>query len=115
MPHPCLVCGACCATFRVSFYWGELAGAGGTVPDDLAEPLSPPYAAMAGTNQATPRCVALRGDVGVTSTCAVYDLRPTPCRELQASWEHGAPDDKCDRARARHGLLPLTPADWQAP
>ncbi|MEG6657786.1 YkgJ family cysteine cluster protein, partial [Pseudomonas aeruginosa] len=21
--NPCLTCGACCAHFRVSFYWGE--------------------------------------------------------------------------------------------
>ncbi|MDX1269447.1 MAG: YkgJ family cysteine cluster protein, partial [Oceanisphaera sp.] len=22
--NPCLTCGACCAFFRVSFYWGEI-------------------------------------------------------------------------------------------
>ncbi|WP_374212354.1 YkgJ family cysteine cluster protein [Thiothrix subterranea] len=22
-PNPCMTCGACCASFRVSFYWGE--------------------------------------------------------------------------------------------
>ncbi|MGB7648286.1 MAG: YkgJ family cysteine cluster protein, partial [Pseudomonas fluorescens] len=32
---PCLSCGACCSHFRVSFFWGECASSGGTVPDDL--------------------------------------------------------------------------------
>ncbi|EGR9493162.1 YkgJ family cysteine cluster protein, partial [Escherichia coli] len=22
-PNPCMTCGACCAFFRVSFYWAE--------------------------------------------------------------------------------------------
>lgn len=110
--HPCLACGACCATYRVSFYWGELQGAGGTVPDALAEQVAPFLAAMAGTNRAEPRCGALVGDVGGATRCAIYAERPTPCRELVASWEHGVADEKCDRARVRHGLPPLRPEDW---
>jgi len=31
--NPCLTCGACCAYFRVSFYFGECVSAGGAVPD----------------------------------------------------------------------------------
>jgi hypothetical protein len=30
------------------------------------------------------------------------------------SWEHGAADSQCDRARRLHGLPALTPADWTA-
>ena len=36
---PCLNCGACCSHFRVSFFWGECASSGGTVPDELGLPL----------------------------------------------------------------------------
>jgi len=35
--NPCLSCGACCAAFRVSFYWREADGgeSGGAVPPAL--------------------------------------------------------------------------------
>lgn len=40
--EPCLDCGACCATFRVSFYWTEAdASLGGTVPEELVTQSSP--------------------------------------------------------------------------
>lgn len=113
--HPCLSCGACCAAYRVSFYWAEGRSGGGAVPDELTEQVAPFRAAMAGTNQAVPRCAALLGTVGEGVRCSIYDDRPSPCRELQASWEDGTPDDKCDRARVRHGLPPLTREDWETP
>ena len=34
--HPCLSCGACCASFRVDFAVYEMQAMGGTVPDGLA-------------------------------------------------------------------------------
>ena len=110
--HPCRSCGACCATFRVSFYWAECASGGGAVPDALAERISPFLAAMVGTSSHPPRCIAHAGEVGRSSACTIYEHRPSPCHELRASWEDGTPDDRCDRARARHGLPPLTPADF---
>lgn len=110
--HPCLTCGACCAAFRVSFYWAESRAGGGTVPDELVDQVSPFLGAMAGTNQATPRCAALEGTVGEAVRCGIYADRPSPCHEVKASWEDGTPDDRCDRARARHGLAPLRPVDW---
>ena len=59
--NPCLRCGACCAHFRVSFYWAEAdPSRGGTVPADLAEDLTPVLSCMKGTNQARPRCAARR-------------------------------------------------------
>jgi Fe-S-cluster containining protein len=58
------------------------------------------------------RCIALEGVVGERVSCRVYAQRPSPCRAVRASWEDGTPDPHCDRARARHGLRPLTPADW---
>lgn len=97
--NPCLTCGACCVTFRVSFYWAEAEERG--LPPALTEPLQRWFACMAGTNQPQPRCVALQGDIGVAVACGVYAQRPTPCREVEAG------DEKCQRARARHGLPPL--------
>lgn len=92
----CQQCGACCASFRVSFYWAEAPQGG--LPDDLVEPVTPHLACMAGTNQPVPRCRALAGEVGQEVTCTVYPSRPSACREVQPGSE------KCNRARARHGL-----------
>jgi uncharacterized protein len=110
--HPCLRCGACCAAYRVSFYWAEAQDGGGTVPVDLTTQVAPHLRAMIGTATRPPRCVALRGAVGLTTHCAIYEARPSPCREFAASWDHGAHEPRCDQARARHGLRPLVPADF---
>jgi hypothetical protein len=101
--NPCLSCGACCMTYRVSFYWAETIDLG--LPETLTEQVTPHIACMAGTNAAQPRCVALgQGDAGPMA-CGVYAQRPSPCRELQAG------DDKCNRARVKHGLPPLRAID----
>ncbi|MEZ4321993.1 MAG: YkgJ family cysteine cluster protein [Myxococcota bacterium] len=110
--HPCLECGACCAAFRVSFYWAEADDGHGSVPADLTVPISPHLRAMVGTERAPPRCVALQGEVGVQVECSIYAARSSTCREFSASFEDGTPNAMCDRARARHGLRALTPADW---
>lgn len=114
-PHPCLSCGACCAAFVVAFHWSETApGAdSAALSEDLTERLDAHRLAMRGTWAKRPLCVALRGEVGVEVQCAAYAQRPSPCRELQAAWEHGAPGPQCDRARAAHGLRPLVPGDWR--
>jgi len=65
-------------------------------------------ACMAGTNAASPRCAALRGTAGGLVDCGVYAQRPAPCREVQPG------DDKCERARNRHGLAPLHAATLRA-
>ena len=110
--HPCLTCGACCATFRVSFPNAELDSAWGSVPVDLTEPLTPSRSVMRGTAREPVRCEQLVGVIGASTSCRVHPLRPTPCREFAASWEDGTPHDRCDAARARHGLAPLRPSDW---
>ena len=111
--HPCLRCGACCAAFRVAFYWAEAAPAKPDgVPAGLVETVRPNILAMRGTNAAAPHCIALEGQVGEHVSCRIYAARPSPCRELQASYEDGQASPQCDRARARYGLPPLTPADW---
>lgn len=97
-PSPCLDCGACCASYRVSFYWAEAPERG--LPEALYEPLGRWYACMRGTASAPVRCAALDGEIGRAVTCTVYEHRPSPCRALQAGDEH------CRRARARHGLPP---------
>lgn len=113
-PHPCQRCGACCAAFRVAFHWREAAPHDPAGPDEaLTVKLRPFEVAMRGTEGGSaPRCVALAGEVGREVACGIYAQRPRPCRELKAAWEDGTPSPQCDRARARHGLPPLTPGDF---
>ncbi|MCD9569332.1 YkgJ family cysteine cluster protein [Pseudomonas protegens] len=110
---PCLNCGACCSYFRVSFFWGECASSGGTVPDELVLSISPSRVAMLGTDCKSPRCIALEGEVGQGVSCSIYDQRSSPCREFEASWTDGQPNSDCDAARAAFGLAPLEPADTE--
>lgn len=99
--HPCLSCGACCASFRVDFSRHELDEMGGTVPAGLAVDVTDSTCRMRGTDHAPARCAALTGRVGEKAACGIYEWRPSPCREFEAG------SDACDRARARHGLPPL--------
>ena len=94
--NPCLDCGACCKSFRVSFYWAEAPERG--LPEAWTEQLTPHLSCMKGTNASDPYCVALgKGDAGPMA-CGVYAHRPSPCREVQVG------DEKCARARGKHGL-----------
>ena len=99
--HPCLACGACCASFRVDFSVQELQEHGGSVPAGLAVPVTTSTCRMRGTDHVPARCAALAGAVGVRASCGIYEWRPSPCREFEAG------SDACQRARARHGLAPL--------
>ena len=74
------------------------------MPLHFTERISALRSCMAGTNSATPHCVALQGVIGQAVTCTVYPQRPSPCREVEPG------DDKCTRARQRHGLAALAPA-----
>lgn len=115
MSHPCRNCGACCAFFRVEFYWREanyedydLA-----VPVELTEDVNEQKRCMKGTNgKATIRCIALKGKIGQEVSCDIYGNRATPCREFEASYENGEPNYRCDQARERYGLRPLKRDDW---
>jgi Fe-S-cluster containining protein len=116
MKHPCLRCGVCCAFFRVSFHWSEAdASLGGCVPPELTEKLDPHRLAMLGTDQAEPRCVALKGTLGVAAHCGIYERRPSVCREVEPSWEFGRISLQCDKARLAHSMPLLTPRDWLEP
>ena len=105
--NPCMTCGACCAYFRVSFYWAEASDGGGTVPVHLTEPLTPFLRCMSGTNQKPCRCAALQGEPGVSTRCSIYADRPSPCRTFAMSGVDGQVNEACNRARARYGLPPL--------
>jgi len=113
--NPCLTCGACCARFRVSFYWGETdAVKGGKVPFVLTEQITRFRLCMQGTNQKSPRCVALKGEIGKRVACTIYASRPSTCREFGIRWESEkicltrTEFDRCNQARATWGL-PLLP------
>lgn len=114
--NPCLTCGACCAFFRASFYWAEsdLATPGG-VPHILTDHLQTHFLVMKGTGSSSPRCVALRGVIGESVSCAIYERRASPCRDFIPSFQNGEANERCDRARARWGLPPLDSDSWSRP
>lgn len=99
--HPCLACGACCASFRVDFSVYEVDEQGGRVPSGLAVEVTDSTCRLRGTDHSPPRCAALTGKVGVKAACGIYEWRPSPCREFEAG------SDACHAARARHGMGPL--------
>lgn len=98
MTHPCLSCGACCASFRVDFSEHESQEHGGSVPAGLVEEVTDYTCRMRGTDWARPRCAALVGKVGEKAYCGIYEWRPSPCREFAAG------SDACNRVRQRHQL-----------
>lgn len=100
-PHPCLSCGACCASFRVDFSVYESEEHGGRVPRGLIEEVNDYTCRLRGTDYARPRCAALTGTVGEKAACGIYEWRPSPCREFAAG------SDACNRVRVRHGMSTL--------
>ena len=102
--------------FRVSFYWREIDEfTPGGVPTGLTQKLNDQRMMMQGTGGSTPRCVALEGKLGESVGCSIHQNRPSVCREFAASYENGEPHDRCDAARARFGMPPLRPEDWDDP
>lgn len=98
-PFDCQACGACCASFRVSFYWAEADdGPGGTVPVAMTRAVSPQLRCMAGTETHPVRCVALQGEVGQRVACGIYTQRSSTCRGVEPG------DAQCLKARARWSL-----------
>lgn len=114
--NPCLRCGACCAFFRASFYWAEADDATPDgVPVGLTAQLTPHLRVMRGTDQPSPRCVALMGEIGSAVRCTIHPVRSSVCRDFVPSYEDGAHNPRCDAARRQWGLPPLTPEDWIDP
>jgi Fe-S-cluster containining protein len=114
--NPCLLCGACCAYYRASFYWAETdACSTGTVPAEMTGKLNHLLVFMKGTDQPSPRCMGLLGIIGKKVRCRIYEHSSTVCREFEPSWQSGQKNERCDKARAFWGLNPLTPEVWQPP
>ena len=110
MPHPCLECGACCATWAVQFDRIEVTRA---LRPHVVPAATSRHVILAGTEGDQPRCAALKGQIGTRVRCTLYDKRPSPCHEVQASLQDGHRDITCDEARTRHGLPLLRPSDWR--
>lgn len=89
----CQTCGACCAYSRE---WprfsledeAELA----RIPPDLADDHRGRMRCLGD------RCSALIGDVGIATSCAIYEARPHVCRACEPG------DDACLLARRHFGL-----------
>lgn len=107
--HPCQTCGACCASFRVSFNTREIEKGGlWQVPSAMAEEGGNSWLTMKGTGKKhRPSCEALKGTIGSFVSCSIYQNRPSPCRNFLASYEDGIYRPRCDEARKKHGLRPL--------
>ena len=105
----CERCGACCAAYRVDFHPAELAKTAQSsgVPTEMTIVLTPKLMRMKGTDETSPRCVALIGEIGQQVGCSIYADRPSPCHEFNPWAALGIVDDACNRARQRHGLPPI--------
>lgn len=116
--NPCIECGACCAFFRVSFFWEETSSENpDSVPIEMTEALNELLQCMKGTNQPHPRCVCLEGKIGKRVSCTIYPRRSSTCRDFGLHETKGVisvtGDDltRCNEARKAWGLPPLT--RWQ--
>ena len=99
MSQHCQTCGACCAAFRVSFYWAETdAHPLGKVPSALTQAVNPHYVCMNGTEKNPVKCVALQGQVGQQVSCSIYENRSSTCREFTEGTA------ECNKARSIYGL-----------
>lgn len=98
-PSPCTACGACCA---YSPSWPRF-----TIESE-SEIRCIPHAFVnddsSGMRCHGARCAALRGDVGIETSCAVYEDRPDVCRACMPG------DAACAIARDSYGLPPIAPA-----
>ena len=112
--NPCTRCGACCAYFRVQFYWREVEKDSlHKVPEPLTQDVDSFLKCMRGTGKKRGNhCIALKGRIGKLAVCTIYENRPSVCRNFTASYIDGKPNKRCDEARAAYGLKPLKPDDW---
>jgi uncharacterized protein len=93
---PCLTCGACCS---FSSEWPRFSLESEAdlerIPRELVDD------ALGRMRCHGDRCSALVGDVGVSTSCAIYAVRPEVCRACLPG------DDACQMARRRFNLPPL--------
>ena len=105
--HPCLLCGACCAAFRVDFAVYEMEDMGGTVPRGLAVEVTGNTMRMRGTDHVPIRCAALVGKVGERASCGIYEWRPIAARTAchpERPVRLVAPAVRCPRGEACGGV-----------
>jgi uncharacterized protein len=91
--YDCQTCGACCS---FSCEWPRF-----SLEDDAALERIPPRFVDDERGRMRcegDRCAALVGEVGVTTACAVYAVRPDVCRACLPG------DDECRKARSRFNL-----------
>jgi Fe-S-cluster containining protein len=93
--NPCLSCGACCAYYRIIFHTDEALA----IPAEYLEQVQSGVSCMKGTNSYPPRCAALSGEVGQQVSCAIYESRPSPCREFNVYELDGTPNMRCFKLR----------------
>jgi uncharacterized protein len=89
----CRACGACCA---FSAEWPRF-----SLEDDAALDRIPAALVDEGAGRMRcegDRCAALVGEVGVSTSCAIYTVRPDVCRACQPGGED------CEMARRRFGM-----------
>ena len=89
----CRSCGACCATSRD---WPRF-----TLEDDAALERIPAGLVDPGLGRMRSigeRCAALDGDIGRSTRCTIYEIRPLVCRDCMPG------DDACRIARRTWGL-----------
>jgi Fe-S-cluster containining protein len=90
---PCRSCGACCS---FSKDWPRF-----STEDDLDLDRIPPEFIDRRLDRIRcdgDRCYALAGEVGVATSCRIYDVRPNVCRACSPG------DEACRLARHRFGL-----------
>jgi len=95
-PSPCQSCGACCS---YSSNWPRF-----TTEDDVALDLIPAALVndrLSGMRCDGDRCGALNGEVGKSTACRIYDVRPEVCRTCMPG------DAECTMARRKFGLAAL--------
>jgi len=98
---PCQACGACCS---YSANWPRF-----STEDDAALDLIPKELVNEQSNGMRcdgERCTALRGRIGVATSCAIYAIRPEVCRSCMPG------DAECAIARRKHGLPTLEPSPF---
>lgn len=94
----CQACGACCS---FSAEWPRF-----TLETDAElERIPPAFVAesQSGMRCHGNRCVALTGQVGLSTACGVYGVRPHVCRACMPG------GDDCQMARERFGLRGIGP------
>lgn len=89
----CQSCGACCS---YSAEWPRFSTEDDAQLDRIPAKLV--AANLSGMRCEGVRCSALSGEVGKSTACGIYELRPDVCRACMPG------DDDCLMARRAHGL-----------